>query len=129
MHRTDTIPGTPARHDNPEWRPLVELLGPDLAGWFMWMYEIDLVDASRVHAYKHVATRRYIHLAEDGRAFLYCADARYREIPRHHAIAQAFSGWERLCQEPGEAQPVRVALRRALRAARTVPRAPVRDAG
>ena len=123
MHRTDAIPGTPAQGDNPEWRPLVELLGPDLAGWFMWMYEIELFDASRVHAYKHVATRRYLHLAEDGRAFLYRADARYREIHRQHAIAQAFTGWERLCQQPGDAEPVRAALQRALNAAGTVPRA------
>ena len=75
MHYTNGISGTPSQHDRPAWEPLVDLLGPDLAGWFMWMCEIKLGDGCGLHAYKHVATRRYLHLASDGRAFLYSTDA------------------------------------------------------
>ena len=113
MHYTNSLSGTPSQHDRPEWEPLVDLLGPDLAGWFMWMCEIELADGSGLHAYKHVTTRRYLHLTEDGRAFLYSADGRYREIDRQHAIAQAFLGWERLCPLPADTDALRVTLRRA----------------
>lgn len=113
MHYTNGISGTPSQHDRPAWEPLVDLLGPDLAGWFMWMCEIKLGDGCGLHAYKHVATRRYLHLASDGRAFLYSTDARYREVHRQHAIAQAFSGWEGLRPQPADTDALRVTLRRA----------------
>jgi hypothetical protein len=96
----DTIRGTALRSDEPEWRPLVDLVGSELAEWFMWMFDLALTDAARVHAYKHVATRRYLHLAEDGRTFVYDGDERYREILPRHAIHPAFAGWESLSPEP-----------------------------
>jgi hypothetical protein len=46
--------------------------------------------------YKHIDTRRYLHLAADGRAFLYFPDSRYREISPHQAIDLAFHGWNGL---------------------------------
>jgi hypothetical protein len=33
------------------------------------MHSVRLDDDAVVHAYKHLSTRRYCHLAEDGRAF------------------------------------------------------------
>jgi hypothetical protein len=53
--------------DEPDWQPLIDLLLED----FMWMFEVELTDGTRLHAYKHWWTRRYIHLAPDGRAFVY----------------------------------------------------------
>ena len=64
--------------------------------WTLWMDEIELADGSAVHAYKHTATRRYLHIAEDGRTFLYVGDGGYREIDRLEAIAEAFFGLDRL---------------------------------
>ena len=95
-----TIRGTPLRSGEPEWRPLLDLIGSRLAEWFMWMFDLSLADGARVHAYKHVATRRYLHLAEDGRAFVHEGDERYREIQPRHAIHLAFAGWESLSPEP-----------------------------
>jgi hypothetical protein len=97
-----TIRGTSVRSGDPEWRPLLDLIGSRLAEWFMWMFDHVLADGARVHAYKHVATRRYLHLAEDGRAFVYEGDGRYREIQPRHAIHLAFAGWESLSPEPGD---------------------------
>ena len=37
----------------------------------MWMFEVELEDGRRVHAYKHWWTRRYLHLSLDGCAFAY----------------------------------------------------------
>jgi hypothetical protein len=53
-----------------------------------------------VHAYKHIATRRYFHLAEDGRVFAYTRGGRYTEIHPRHAVDAVFDGWEQLRPEP-----------------------------
>ena len=60
-------------------------------GWPRWSFE----DGSRVHSYKHVTTRRYLHLPGDGRAFAYLGDHRYREIDLEIAVDLVFVGWER----------------------------------
>jgi hypothetical protein len=93
MLRDGTTHGTSLRSDEPNWQPLVDLIGTNLADWFISMFDIELDDEVRVHAYKHIATRRYFHLAEDGRAFVYAGNERYREIRPRHAIYEAFAGW------------------------------------
>ena len=118
MSHEGTIVGVTTRQDLPYWRPLLDLVGSDLADWFMWMFAIDLADGFRAHAYKHVATRRYLHLAEDGRAFLYVGDEHYREIAPRHAIDAAFMGWDRLIPTPPDPTAFRVALSRARATAR-----------
>lgn len=55
----------------PEWQPLLDLCGERLSGTFMWMFEVELEDGLRVHAYKHRDTRRYLHLGVDGSAWIY----------------------------------------------------------
>jgi hypothetical protein len=37
----------------------------------MWMFEVELENGLRLHAYKHWETRRYLHLDHGGRAFVY----------------------------------------------------------
>ena len=117
MSSAGTISGTLVQYDSPRWEPLYDLVGVDLADWFMWMHEIELADRSRVHAYKHIATRRYFHLAEDGRAFAYTRGGRCTEIRPRHAIDAVFDGWEQLRPEPEDPAAVRDALRRARMAA------------
>jgi len=80
MPRKRTISGTMLQHDDPVWEPLVAAVGGHHAVWFMWMCEVELVDGTRVHVYKHSSTRRSLHLDEDGRAFVYLGDKQYREI-------------------------------------------------
>jgi hypothetical protein len=108
-----TQPGTIRQSEHPVWQPLLDLVGDHLVEWFMWMYEVELADQSAVHAYKHVATRRYFHLAEDGRAFEYRSEGSYAEISSREAIDEAFNGWEELLPEPRDPEAVRTALRRA----------------
>ena len=116
MFSDHDIRGEPCRYDDePDWQPLYDVVGVELAHWFMWMGGIELEDGGYVHPYKHRATRRYLHLAEDGRAFAYVPRGRYREIPRREAIELAFERWEEVVPTPDEEDSI--ALQRARRAA------------
>jgi hypothetical protein len=64
--------------DTPVWEPLLDL-APDHIDDFMWMFEVELEDGQRLHAYKHWWTRRYIHLTLDGRTFVYEEPHHYRK--------------------------------------------------
>jgi hypothetical protein len=113
MLRDGTTP-VPGRLDRPHWEPLVDLVGTELAGWFMWMCQIDVDDHSSIHAYKHAATRRYLHLHEDdGRAFMYVGRDRYREIHPRAAIDEALADWERLLLTTDDPEAIRAGLRHA----------------
>ncbi len=65
--------------DAPEWEPLLNL-APDHVIDFMWMGTVQLTDGTRLQAYKHYWTRGYLHLAEDGRAFVFVPKTRYEEV-------------------------------------------------
>lgn len=82
------------QHDEPEWGPLVRLVGEDLAGWFMWMHELELADGTRVHEYKHRATRRYLRLAKDGRAFDRTLAGDYVPTGGFRAVLRVLERWE-----------------------------------
>jgi hypothetical protein len=115
VEREDVIAGEMTDCMEPEWAPLVNLIGLELVEWFMWMFAVALEDGSTLQAYKHVTTRRYFHLAEDGRAFAYTARGSYREINRHDAICGAFSGcWDSPSLSQDEASAVRAELARVL---------------
>ena len=70
MHPPRPRKGKVLQHDAPIWGPLSEL-APDQMGQFMWMHEVELEDGSRLHAYKHHRTLRYLHLDHGGRAFVF----------------------------------------------------------
>jgi hypothetical protein len=65
-------------HENPVWEPLLSLARIYIDE-FMWMGEVELRDGTRIQAYKHYWTRRYLYLANDGRAFFYRADLYHEE--------------------------------------------------
>ncbi len=87
----------------PNWKPLLDLIGLELVDWFMWMFAIELSDGTRVHAYKHRTTRRYFHLSEDGRAFAYIPRYSYLGVEPAQAIDEAFHEWDELYPEPDAA--------------------------
>jgi len=43
------------------------------------MYAAELTDGTRLQAYKHYWTRDYLHLDDEGRAFIYVGQERYEE--------------------------------------------------
>lgn len=115
MFGNHEIRGEVHQYDEPDWQALYDLVGVELADWFMWMCEVELDDGVRMHAYKHIATRRYFHLAVDGRAFVYLRRSIYREIDRRQAIDLVFERWQEMCADD-ERDATRAALRRARRA-------------
>jgi len=94
MPRTRTLSGRLTQFERPDWDPLIDLVGLVLVRSFMWMNEIELEDATTVHAYKHIWTRQYIHAAADGRVFEYRRPSRYREVDARQALELAFFTWE-----------------------------------
>lgn len=88
--------------DSPTWEPLLEL-APDHIEDFMWMFDVELDGGLRLHAYKHRWTRRYIHLADDGRTFAFLADWEnlddegvYREVCPECQLRLVLAGAERM---------------------------------
>lgn len=65
--------------EEPEWEPLLNF-APDHIGDFMWMFAVQLADGTRLQAYKHYWTRNYLHLDDEGRAFVYVGKERYEEV-------------------------------------------------
>ncbi len=46
----------------------------------MWMGTVQLADGTRLQMYKHYWTRGYLHLSDDGRAFVSVPKTRYEEV-------------------------------------------------
>jgi hypothetical protein len=74
------IRGRTLKVDAPEWEPLLNL-APDHVVDFMWMGAVLLADGTRIHVYKHYWTRDYLHLADDGRAFVFVPKVRRGRSP------------------------------------------------
>jgi hypothetical protein len=64
----------------PNWEPILHL-ARIYVDEFMWMGEIELTGGTRLQAYKHYWTRRYIHLDDEANAFEYRGDDLYRKVP------------------------------------------------
>ncbi len=67
--------------DTPDWAPLLKLVGEIFTADFMWMFEVKLSNGTKLQAYKHYDTRRYLHLDPTGTAFTYEEPDRYRRVP------------------------------------------------
>jgi hypothetical protein len=63
----------------PEWEPLLNVASRHVDE-FMWMFAVELVDGTRLQAFKNYWTRNYLHLDGEGRAFVYLEPDRYEEI-------------------------------------------------
>ena len=77
---------------HPAWDPLERVVGLDLAGWFMWMFEVRAARGRVLHAYKHRWTRRYLYLGADG-AYGYVEPDRYRRIDLADALELVLEPW------------------------------------
>jgi hypothetical protein len=91
MGRAAVIKGRSIQGEHPDWGPLEAAVGLDVVGDFMWMYDVELDDGRRVQAYKHIDTRRYVHLDSDGNAFIDETDGRYRSISIIELLMRVFA--------------------------------------
>lgn len=101
--RDSRFRGTFIQAEHPDWEPALALLGPSLTPWFQWMEELRLDDGTQVHVYRHVSTRRAIHIAAGAhRTFFFDPDgtgdsdevALYGEHAPARAIRLTFAGTE-----------------------------------
>jgi hypothetical protein len=90
MSLSELIRGRSLRGVTPCWAPLLDLASEHVED-FMWMFEVELDDGTRLHAYKHRDTRRYLHLDHGGGAFVYCGEERYQEADPYWLLELALS--------------------------------------
>jgi hypothetical protein len=88
--------GKSSQGDRPEWRPLLDAVGERVTGDFMWMFEVELTGGTPLQAYKHIDTRRYVHLAPDKEAFVFEPPDRYRSASAAEVLAAVFAPLPRL---------------------------------
>ncbi len=91
MGRARVYRGQSCQGDKPDWEPLVNAVGERVTADFMWMFEVELTTGDRLQAYKHVDTRRYVHLAHDGTAYTYEPEDRYRVVPLGDVLVAVFA--------------------------------------
>jgi hypothetical protein len=87
------IRGVADQGESPNWAPLLAAVGEDVTAGFMWMFEVATSDGRRLQAYKHIVTRRYVHLDDDGNAFYYAHPDRYRPIAFDRLLEAVLSSW------------------------------------
>lgn len=59
--------------DRPLWDPLLKVMPEKTVAQFMFMGEVLCESGTRIYLYKHIGTRRYINLDQQGRAYLFRA--------------------------------------------------------
>jgi len=59
--------------ENPNWKALEDLVGPNECGDFMWMWR-----EGAIEFYKHIWTRRYLLLDSEGRCYKRGPDGFYQ---------------------------------------------------
>ena len=117
MAQERAIKGAVVQAEDPSWSSLEAVLGTELARWFMWMYELRLEDGTRVDAYKHVVTRRYLHLSGTGSALRYGVEGHYLGVDLASAITTTFESWQRAGPSPRDVQLLATAVASAGRLA------------
>jgi hypothetical protein len=78
------LEGKSSMPDEPDWDPLSRAASEWLLGDFMAMHEVELQNGVRVCCYKHIETRRSLHLDADLNAYLYSFDERDLDGPGHY---------------------------------------------
>ncbi len=92
MPARKAVRGRILKVDAPEWEPLLSL-APDHVDDFMWMGTVQLTDGTRLQMYKHYWTRGYLHLSEDGRAFVFVPKTRYEEVNPPWLLMRVLRQW------------------------------------
>lgn len=117
MQPIETITGQSLQGQSPCWDPVLKV-APELVEHFMWMFELELEDGRRVHAFKHISTRRYLHLDHRAKAFVYMGDNRYRPTDIDFLLEEALRPWwETLDATPEEVAACWTVIERARRRA------------
>ena len=80
--------------DRPLWDPLLKVLPEKTAAQFMFMGEVLCESGTRIFLYKHIWTRRYLNLDQQGQAYQFRASeqgSHYVPVELSGAIRRASS--------------------------------------
>jgi hypothetical protein len=99
------------QHEEPTWEPLLDAVGEELTAGFMWMHEETLEDGTRVQAYKHRYTRRYLYLGAGG-AFARTPCDRLAPTRLDGAVEGALCSWWITSGEDDDRELIRAAIER-----------------
>jgi hypothetical protein len=91
MDKAQICTGKMTQGETPNWEPLLSVVGEELAGDFMWMFEVALSIGTMIQAYKHIDTRRYVHLDSNGTGYVYEETDRYRSVDVADVLAVVFA--------------------------------------
>lgn len=94
----EVLTGEMLQGEEPDWGALENVIDLDSCADFMWMFEVELQDGTRLHAYKHYWNRRYLHLSARGEAYAYIwkaddpdfdpdAPSEYERVQLHRVLA------------------------------------------
>ena len=94
----EVLKGTVVQGESADWEALENVISYHACDEFMWMFEVELEDGTRLHAYKHRWNRRYLHLSARGEAFTYIwraddedfdpnAPGEYERVQLHRLLA------------------------------------------
>jgi hypothetical protein len=112
--RRRVVTGRAVQGARPDWRPLARIMGEDLLSTFMWMYEVETAHSRRLHVYKHIETRRSLHLDRHGNAYAYLGDDRYSRVALSAVLEEILRPWwEDLNASPEEVASAWVAIDQA----------------
>jgi hypothetical protein len=78
--------------DGPHWDPLLKVLPEKTVAQFMFMGEVLCESGTRIFMYKHIWTRRYINLDQQGQAYQFHASeqgSHYVPVALSSAIRRA----------------------------------------
>lgn len=93
------LKGVDVQGQDADWGPLENVLPFLACDGFMWMYEVELENGTRLHVYKHIGSRGNLHLSDRGEAYSYIWDeadeesfdpkapSKYRREPLHRMLA------------------------------------------
>ena len=112
MEGAERTRGEVCNFKQPNWRPL-ERVAEEIAGAFMWMFEVDMENGDRVHAYKHIDTRCYLHLGVSGTAYAYVDEDDYRVVDLGTLLSEALMDWGAFGATPADLEACERIIARA----------------
>jgi hypothetical protein len=89
-----------------DFTALEDLVRDVIVSRFVWLFEVELEDGSRMDIYRSRDTCMDLFVAEDGRAFDWAGRGRYREIDPFEALIDACVwGYRRPASEDATSSP------------------------
>jgi hypothetical protein len=105
MDSETLIGGSDCEPGRRDFTALQELVRDVIVSQFLWMFEVELQNGSRMDIYRHRDTCGYLYVAEDGRTFDWAARGQFRETDPLDSLMDACLWWYRWRFDEGFTPP------------------------